>query len=65
MDFSDRITKESVKNFILTAENNEKNILEAGRKDDNIFVMDFGYPLSPLQALGICLTSIDNKLGCQ
>jgi tubby-related protein 1 len=38
----------------------EKVIMQFGRRNDNVFAMDFNYPLSPLQAFSICLTAFDN-----
>jgi tubby-related protein 1 len=64
LDFNKRVTRESVKNFQLGDEKDEV-ILQFGRKGDNSFIMDFKYPLSPLQAFGICLTSVERKFGCQ
>ena len=30
----------------------------------SVYTLDFRFPLSPLQALGICLSSCDRKFGC-
>lgn len=65
MGFNERITKESVKNFILKEDSTDKDVLQFGRKDDDLFVMDIHYPLSPVQAFAIALSSVDNKIGCQ
>jgi len=41
----------------------QKTVLQFGRVlDRNVFVMDYAYPLSPLAAFAICLSSIDPKL---
>jgi tubby-related protein 1 len=64
LDFNKRVTKESVKNFQIADENDEV-ILQFGRRGEHCFIMDFKYPLSPLQAFGICLTSVERKFGCQ
>ena len=41
-------------------------ILQFGRgADDNSFIMDFQWPLSPLQAFGIALSSCERKLGLE
>lgn len=39
-------------------------VLQFGRVAPNIFTMDFQYPLCPLQAFAICLSSFDGKLAC-
>ena len=60
-----RVREKSVKNFKLVRSNDAEKytILQFGRVvDRNVFIMDFRYPLSPLQAFQICLSSIDPKL---
>ena len=39
--------------------------LQFGRVTDDIFNMDFQWPLSPLQAFTICLSSFDYKFACE
>lgn len=63
---------QSVKNFILQtsskaikSEKKENDSVQFGRVHDHIFALDVMFPFSPLQAFAICLSSIDNKLGCQ
>jgi tubby-related protein 1 len=64
-----RIKEKSVKNFKLcqtgiSDENkHESTVLQFGRiKDRNEFILDFSYPLTPLQAFSIALASIDCRL---
>lgn len=66
-NFSTRVVKESSKNFILIEEDNQENniILQFGKIGDRSFSLDFTYPLSPLQAFAICLSSIENKFGSE
>jgi tubby-related protein 1 len=64
LDFNKRVKKQSVKNFQLIDEN-DSIILQFGKSTESSYVMDFTYPLSPLQAFAICITSIDRKFGCQ
>ncbi len=64
LDFNKRVTRESVKNFQII-DDKDNLILQFGRGGDNAFIMDFKYPLSPIQAFGICLTSVERKFGCQ
>jgi hypothetical protein len=40
-------------------------IMQFGRVGDNDFTCDFQYPLSPLQAFGIALSSFDYKIACE
>jgi tubby and related proteins len=40
-------------------------ILQFGRTGDDNFNMDVRFPMSPYQALSICLSSLDHKLGCE
>jgi len=64
--FNGRIQKPSSKNFQLIEEGKDDDvILQFGRIDDQTFAMDFKYPLSPLQAFGICLSSLDCKFACE
>lgn len=37
-------------------------MLQFGRVDDDRFTMDFRFPLSPVQAFGIVLASLDGKV---
>jgi len=64
--FNGRIQKPSSKNFqLIEVGKDDDVILQFGRIDDETFAMDFKYPLSPLQAFGICLSSLDNKFACE
>ena len=40
-------------------------LLQFGRIGKDTFTMDMQYPLSPIQAFQICLTSFDNKFACE
>ncbi|CAD8082455.1 unnamed protein product [Paramecium sonneborni] len=65
LNFYGRIFKSSVKNFILTQRGSEIPILLFGKNDDREFVLDFSYPLTPVQAFCIALSSMDHKFGCK
>ena len=66
LDFKGRVDKPSVKNFILTYKDQEEPlILLFGRVGEDVFHLDLMYPLSPVQALGIVMTSFDTKLACE
>ncbi|XP_006868237.1 PREDICTED: tubby-related protein 2 [Chrysochloris asiatica] len=66
LDFHGRVTRASVKNFqIVHPEDPDYLVLQFGRVAPDTFTMDFCYPLCPLQAFAICLSSFDGKLACE
>ncbi|ERE71137.1 tubby-related protein 2 [Cricetulus griseus] len=66
LNFHGRVTRASVKNFqIVHPDEPDHLVLQFGRVAPNIFTMDFRYPLCPLQAFAICLSSFDGKLACE
>jgi tubby-related protein 1 len=66
LNFNGRVDKASVKNFQLIDNVDENHIyLQFGRVGDNLFTLDFQWPFSPLQAFGVALSSLDNKLACE
>ncbi len=42
-----------------------KILMQFGRISEDIFTMDFTYPLTALQAFGIALSSLAGKLACE
>ena len=65
LNFNGRVTEASVKNFQLIDESDpEKIYLQFGRAGKDEFILDFQWPLSPLQAFAFALSSFDSKLGC-
>jgi len=65
LNFDRRVSEASVKNFQLTTETNSLEILlQFGKFGRDLFSMDFSWPLSPLQAFAMCLSSLDKKMGC-
>lgn len=65
LNFQGRVTESSVKNFQLCClenEDPEEVVLQFGRVAKHRFTMDLKYPLSPLQAFGICVGCLDGKI---
>lgn len=66
LNFHGRVTVASVKNFQLVAVGDEETVLlQFGKVGDDMFTMDYTYPLSAFQAFVICLTCFGNKIGCE
>uniref|UniRef100_A0A4X2L8Y5 Tubby-like protein n=1 Tax=Vombatus ursinus TaxID=29139 RepID=A0A4X2L8Y5_VOMUR len=66
LNFHGRVTRASVKNFqIVHPDNPDYLVLQFGRVAPDTFTMDFRFPLCPLQAFAICLSSFDGKLACE
>ncbi|XP_073914018.1 tubby-related protein 2 isoform X1 [Castor canadensis] len=66
LDFHGRVTLASIKNFqIMLPDDPDYVVLQFGRVSPDTFTMDFRYPLCPLQAFAICLSSFDGKLACE
>ncbi|KAM8791838.1 tubby-related protein 2 [Rhynchonycteris naso] len=66
LNFHGRVTQASVKNFqIVYPDDLDSMVLQFGRVAPDMFTMDFCFPLCPLQAFAICLSSFDGKLMCE
>ncbi|XP_012473982.1 tubby-like F-box protein 3 isoform X3 [Gossypium raimondii] len=74
LNFNGRVTVASVKNFQLVAfaknvvvrqEQQENVILQFGKVGNDVFTMDYQYPISAFQAFAICLSSFDTKIACE
>jgi len=66
LNFSGRVTLASVKNFQIVHDNDlDYIIMQFGRVSEDSFTMDFMYPMCPIQAFAIALTSFDAKLACE
>ncbi|XP_023375927.1 tubby-related protein 2 [Pteropus vampyrus] len=66
LNFHGRVTRASVKNFqIVHPDDPDYLVLQFGRVAPDTFTMDFRFPLCPLQAFAICLSSFDGKLACE
>lgn len=40
-------------------------VMQFGRVAEDVFTMDYNYPLCALQAFAIALSSFDSKLACE
>ncbi|CBY18555.1 unnamed protein product [Oikopleura dioica] len=66
LNFHGRVTQASVKNFqIIHEKEPEYIVMQFGRVDEDVFTMDYRYPLCAIQAFSIALSSFDNKLACE
>ena len=66
LNFHGRVTQASVKNFQLVHTADEDYIiLQFGRISDDLFTLDYRFPLTALQAFSISLSSFDSKLACE
>lgn len=66
LNFHGRVTQASVKNFQIVHESDPDYIvMQFGRVADDVFTLDYNYPLCALQAFAIGLSSFDSKLACE
>lgn len=66
LNFHGRVTQASVKNFQIVHDNDvDYIVMQFGRVAEDIFTMDFNYPMCAVQAFGIALSSFDSKLACE
>ncbi|XP_069462201.1 tubby protein-like isoform X2 [Ambystoma mexicanum] len=66
LNFHGRVTHASVKNFqIIHTADPDYIVMQFGRVAEDVFTMDYSYPLCALQAFSICLSSFDGKLACE
>ncbi|XP_046341990.1 tubby-related protein 3-like isoform X1 [Haliotis rufescens] len=66
LNFHGRVTQASVKNFQIVHDNDvDYIVMQFGRVAEDVFTMDFNYPMCALQAFGIALSSFDGKLACE
>ncbi|KAH6567108.1 hypothetical protein BASA50_001362 [Batrachochytrium salamandrivorans] len=66
LDFNQRVTIASVKNFQIVHDHDLEHIaIQFGKVSDDTFTMDVQYPFSLAIAFGVVLTSFDAKLACE
>ncbi|KAG5849175.1 hypothetical protein ANANG_G00107190 [Anguilla anguilla] len=66
LNFHGRVTQASVKNFQIIHDNDmDYIVMQFGRVAEDVFTMDYNYPMCALQAFAIALSSFDSKLACE
>ncbi|KAM8836971.1 uncharacterized protein AB9W97_002393 [Spinachia spinachia] len=66
LNFHGRVTQASVKNFqIIHPDNDDYIVMQFGRVAEDVFSMDYRFPMCALQAFAIALSSFDGKLACE
>lgn len=66
LNFRGRVTQASVKNFQIVHQSDPDYIvMQFGRVAEDVFTLDYNYPMSALQAFAIALSSFDGKLACE
>ena len=63
LNFGGRVKVASVKNFQLCERTDRDHLMQFGRIEGrHAFTMDFGWPLTPLQAFAIAISSLQSKI---
>ncbi|XP_071388730.1 tubby-related protein 1-like [Centroberyx affinis] len=66
LNFHGRVTQASVKNFqIVHSKDHSYIVLQFGRVADDMFTLDYKYPMCAVQAFALALSSFDGKLACE
>ncbi|KAM6947728.1 tubby-related protein 3-like [Lycodopsis pacificus] len=66
LNFNGRVTQASIKNFqIVHSKDLDYIVMQFGRIADDIFTLDFNYPMCATQAFAIALSSFDGKIACE
>ncbi|XP_071863332.1 tub domain-containing protein ktub isoform X1 [Bombus fervidus] len=66
LNFHGRVTQASVKNFQVVHDSDvDYVVMQFGRVAEDVFTMDYRFPLCTLQAFAIALSSFDSKLACE
>ncbi|XP_015119226.1 protein king tubby [Diachasma alloeum] len=66
LNFHGRVTQASVKNFqVVHDSDTDYVVMQFGRVAEDVFTMDYRFPLCALQAFAIALSSFDGKLACE
>ncbi|XP_077582114.1 tubby-related protein 3-like isoform X6 [Stigmatopora nigra] len=66
LNFNGRVTQASIKNFqIVHSKDLDYIVMQFGRIADDIFTLDYKYPMCAVQAFAIALSSFDGKIACE
>ncbi|TNM89083.1 tubby-related protein 1-like [Takifugu flavidus] len=66
LNFNGRVTQASIKNFqIVHSKDLDYIVMQFGRIADDIFTLDYSYPMCAVQAFAIALSSFDGKIACE
>uniref|UniRef100_A0A671YSY8 TUB like protein 1b n=2 Tax=Sparus aurata TaxID=8175 RepID=A0A671YSY8_SPAAU len=66
LNFNGRVTQASIKNFqIVHSKDLDYIVMQFGRIADDIFTLDYNYPMCAVQAFAIALSSFDGKIACE
>ncbi|PSN38975.1 Protein king tubby [Blattella germanica] len=66
LNFHGRVTQASVKNFQIVHDSDvDYIVMQFGRVAEDVFTMDYRYPMCAVQAFAIALSSFDSKLACE
>ncbi|CAG5978721.1 unnamed protein product [Menidia menidia] len=66
LNFNGRVTQASIKNFqIVHNKDLDYIVMQFGRIADDIFTLDYNYPMCAVQAFAIALSSFDGKIACE
>lgn len=66
LDFHGRVKTSSVKNFqLINPKEEDRVILQHGKVGFDDFTMDMQWPMSPVAAFAICLSSLHGKLAVE
>ncbi|KAJ2003250.1 hypothetical protein GGI04_002979 [Coemansia thaxteri] len=65
LDFGGRVTVSSVKSFqLMHPTDKDYVVMQFGKVGQDSFTLDIRFPMSPVMALGVAVTSLDRKLAC-
>ncbi|CAK8697118.1 unnamed protein product [Clavelina lepadiformis] len=66
LNFRGRVTQASIKNFqIIHQSDPEYIVMQFGKVENDVFTLDYNYPMNAVQAFAIALSSFDSKLACE
>uniref|UniRef100_A0A3Q2X9H8 TUB like protein 1b n=1 Tax=Hippocampus comes TaxID=109280 RepID=A0A3Q2X9H8_HIPCM len=65
LNFNGRVTQASIKNFQIVHSKDDYIVMQFGRIADDIFTLDYKYPMCAVQAFAIALSSFDGKIACE